>query len=845
MSLQHKLELLAPAGGQEALRAAVQNGANAVYLGGKLFNARQNAHNFSREELAQVVRYAHLNGVRVYVTVNTLLDNSEIPEMIEYLYSLTEQHIDALIVQDLGVAQLVRSLLPEMELHASTQMTIHNSAGVRFLEKMGFSRVVLAREVSLENIRLIKGVSKLPLEAFVHGALCVCYSGQCLMSSMIGGRSGNRGRCAQPCRMDYTLVNQKGDEIKEGYLLSPRDLKMIENLPLLAEAGITAFKVEGRMKRPEYVATVVRHYRNALDDVYGNPLKYQGGKQAHKELVQIFNRDFTTGYYLMKPGPHLMGYQRPNNRGMKLGRVTAFDPKSREVTVSLDEPVRIGDGYEIWVTRGGRIAGEIKSLRQEKRTVERAERGEVTFPLSEGTAHIGDRVFKTMDLDLMKKAQDTFLSPAGQRKKPLDFTIRYQEGEPLTLSVRDEEGHVATVTGRYRAEKAQKHPASREILQKQLGRLGNTIFYLRDLSIEGEAGLLVPLSELNNLRREAVEKIEKLLLDKFALPLPAKELYYRRADDLLRQIPKMQNAAPNRILSVLVGDLLSLRAALEAGGKTIYFGGDRLRRKSGIRPLLFRQAVEECHKFGARAVLLGPRLYHEEQAAEVSEYFWQGAEAGVDGFLLGNIGTIQLAQELHLAGLRGDYTLNIFNDLTIKTLLDAGLEQLTLSPELTLEQIGRLHFLGEASLECLVHGSLPLMITEQCTIGNVLGKGHLANGCLQPCKKEAYGLKDRMNMIFPLECDENCRMLVFNPKTLCLADRLTGLLKTGVRTLRIEARKEEPYWVKKVVQVYRQELDRYQELGPEKYKVRDGSKELLSQLSPAGFTAGHYFRGVE
>ena len=260
----------------------------------------------------------------------------------------------------------------------------------------------------------------------MHGALCVCYSGQCLMSSMIGGRSGNRGRCAQPCRLAYTLVDAQGKEVKaEGaHLLSPRDLKMVENLPLLAAAKVSSLKVEGRMKRPEYVAVVIRNYREALDRFYADEETYLAAPEtfsvsvdAEKELAQIFNREFTTGYFLEKPGPHLMSYQRPNNRGVMIGRVTRFDPRTGRVTVRLEEPLAVGDGYVIWVTKGGRIAGEIKSLRKGKATVSRAEGGEeVSFSIQGGRPQAGDRVFKTLDAALMEKATSTYASVRNEKK---------------------------------------------------------------------------------------------------------------------------------------------------------------------------------------------------------------------------------------------------------------------------------------------------------------------------------------------------------------------------------------------------------------------------------------------
>ncbi len=845
MVQKERIELLAPVGGSEALRAAVENGADAVYLGGKMFSARQSAQNFGLEELREAVKYAHLRGVKVYVAVNTLVDNSEFPELIDYLFDLYTIHVDAVIVQDLGVASLIRAVLPEMELHASTQMTVHNAAGVRYLEELGIHRVVLAREVSLENIELIGKAARLPLEVFVHGALCVSYSGQCLMSSMIGGRSGNRGRCAQPCRLKYTLLNAKGEEIKTAgeHLLSPKDLNMIEHLPFLLKAGVVSLKVEGRMKRPEYVATVIRNYREALDSFYREAENYQVNKQSLKELTQIFNRDFTTGYYLEKPGFHLMSYQRPNNRGLRLGRVTGYNAKTQEVTVSLEEPLRVGDGYEIWITRGGRIAGEIRTLKQNNMPVTQAEKGEVTFPIQSGVPRTGDRVFKTADYALLQKAQESFQSSPGFRKIPLDVFIEIKMGRNVVLKARDNDGHSTEVQGDYVVEKAQKHATSREDVFKQLARLGNTVFTLRNLEVKLDEGVMVPLSELNNLRREAVANLEERRLVGFQKLEITREVYQERVRAFRENLPIPRPVRVKPKLSVLVGDMPSLKAALKAGADIIYLGGEVLRRKKGIGFDSFRDAVRECREQGAEAVILLPRIYHEKDLDTIKKIFARGQEAGADAFLVGNIGTLQLARELEITSILGDYTLNIFNDYTIKTLIEAGVEQVTLSPELSLKQIEKLHFLGLINLELIVHGSLPLMLTEHCLIGNVLGKGHQERGCPYPCKKEAYGLKDRMNMVFPIESDEFCRMLVYNPKVHNLLEHLSSLMDLGINILRIEGRREEDYWVKKVVQIYREEIERCWEAGP-RYRPADRNLAELQRLSPGGFTKGHFYRGV-
>ena len=376
------VELLAPAGSMEALIAAVESGANAVYLAGNAFGARAYANNFDEAALKQAINFAHLRGVLINVTVNTIVDDEEIPALKKYLKFLAAAGADAVLVQDLGVAKIAQETVPLLPMHASTQMTVHNLAGVLALAKLGFTRVVLSRELSLKESRYICQNSPVEIEVFMHGALCVCYSGQCLMSSMIGGRSGNRGRCAQPCRLPYTLATAANDDVLAGkagqYLLSPRDLNTIDVLPELIAAGVASLKIEGRKKRPEYVATVVSTYRQAIDTYYTDN-GYQVTVEERNNLAQIFNRDFTTAYLCNRPGKTMMSDRRPNNRGLLIGRVQAYDWDKRLVTVKLSGSLSIGDQVDFWVKVGGRVTATIQTMTDAKvnNNIEKAAAGAV------------------------------------------------------------------------------------------------------------------------------------------------------------------------------------------------------------------------------------------------------------------------------------------------------------------------------------------------------------------------------------------------------------------------------------------------------------------------------------
>ena len=361
------IELLAPAGSRVALVAAVESGADAVYLAGNMFGARAYADNFDEEGMREAIRFAHLRGVHVHVTVNTIMDSRELPELKKYLRFLYEAGADAVLVQDLGAARIVRETVPELPMHASTQMTVHNLDGVRALEALGFSRVVLSREVTLEAVRHICAHAKAEIEVFVHGARCGCYSGQCLMSSMIGGRSGNRGRCAQPCRLPYTQVDEKdhdllGDSAGK-YLLSPRDMNTINLLPELLAAGVTSLKIEGRMKRPEYVAVAVGCYRRAVDSFLSGDFAVP--EEDSRALAQIFNRDFTTAYLEKKQGRNMMSDKRPKNRGLMLGRVQEYHPLTEDsglAVLRLSDGISAGDQAEFWVKVGGRVTATVQDM---------------------------------------------------------------------------------------------------------------------------------------------------------------------------------------------------------------------------------------------------------------------------------------------------------------------------------------------------------------------------------------------------------------------------------------------------------------------------------------------------
>ncbi|ACV63202.1 peptidase U32 [Desulfofarcimen acetoxidans DSM 771] len=844
----HKTELLAPAGDWESFVAAVENGADAVYLGGKLFSARSSAANFDNQALSRAVEYAHVRGVKVYVTVNTLLADQEITEAMEFLYFLYTAGADAVIIQDLGLSELARLVLPELPLHASTQMTVHNLPAVELLLEAGFERVVLAREMSLSSIDNIKKRTGADLEIFIHGALCICYSGQCLMSSIIGGRSGNRGRCAQPCRMRYELVDEAGrpmlDQAKTGdYLLSPRDLNLSEHIPQLIRAGILSFKVEGRMKRPEYVATVIRIYRGLIDRADGQ--EYHVSEEETRKLTQIFNRDFSAGYFFGHPGHDLMSYKRPNNRGVKLGRVKQYDRGEKVATLILDEPLRVGDGVEIWVTDGGRLGIEIDTLLMAGKKVERAPAGsqvQIFLPRKVG---IGDRVFKTHDADLIEKARATFTSQRERTKIALQFFVRAREGEPLYLQAVEPSGQSAEAATGTVGQKAENRPLDREFLLKQLGRLGNSPFGLAGLSCDIDGSIIYPVKEINEARRQVLEELKQNRIKAGSkIPVP-ENVYQERLEGALLGTGAEHRRSDVHIsepgISVTVTDLASLQEAVRSGARLVYFGGESFRSKKNLSIDDIYHGLDYCRANNVLFVLSSPRILQDEELSRFAKLLKQTSEWPLDGIQVGNLGLLKYVRENTGKPVYTDFSFNIFNHQAVHFLLKQGVRHITLSPELTM---GQLHYLKTAvdfDAEILVHGALPLMVSRYCVLGSLLGGKSTQTNCSGPCSGKRCGLRDRMAITFPVEVDYYCNMHIFNSRDHCLLEDLSQISSMNISLLRIEARREDAKYVKKVVSTYREALN-----SVTKGKLRDftAAKEALAALVPGGLTKGHYYRGV-
>lgn len=825
------IELLAPAGSMEALKAAVESGADAVYLSGKMFGARAYANNFDENGLKEAIEFAHLRNVKIHVTVNTLVDNAEVAELAEYLRYLYEAGADAVLVQDLGVARIARAVVPDLPLHASTQMTVNNLAGVLALQELGFTRVVLAREVTLKDIRHICRNCNVEIEVFAHGALCVCYSGQCLMSSMIGGRSGNRGRCAQPCRLPYTLVDKNGQNVLTDagqYLLSPRDMNTIELIPDLIEAGVVSLKLEGRMKKPEYVAVVVNSYRQKIDAYYQ---RTDLTENVQKNLSQIFNRDFTTAYLEKKQGKFMMSDKRPNNRGRLIGRVMRYDDKARLAVIKLTENIAVGDTIDFWVKVGGRVSTNISKIFIKNKDVTEAAGGmEVAIPV-QGRVHPHDRVFKVFDVRLMQKARTFFTSGAPVRRIGIDIKAIAKLGEPFYLEAVDENGYSAQVQSDFIVEKALKRAMDRQAVEKQMNRLGTTIYELRRLDCIIDDNVIVPMSVMNDARRILVEKLMTLRLKAYERPQSVvRDNAVWQKDFILNneEIKKPE-------LVVAADTLEKVRSAADSGADIVLFGGDSYQHEY-ISPDMYRQAVQICQERRCKIAFGTPRIMRDNEQTAFTKWLEHIQDLPIEAIYAHSLAQMYLIRKAGNIPIWADYSFNTYNDATINFLADYNIQGATVSPELNFKQIKTLANASPLPLECLVHGNMELMVSEYCVLGSFMG--NLDKGsCTKPCEKNKYWLCDRKNEKFPIVTDQFCHMHLLNGKELNMLAHLPEFAVSKIERVRIDGRYMANKELAKFTKLYKEVLiegKNHVALMPEniaKYETN--------------ITRGHYFRGVE
>ena len=807
------MELLAPAGTMENFMAALESGADAIYLGGKVFNARAHAANFGIDELREAVRLAHILDVSVYVTVNILIGDTELKDLEQYIKDLDSIGVDAIIVQDLAVAEIAKRVAPNIHLHGSTQMTAATLDAVRFYESLGFTRVVLARELSLKEIQHICKHCKAEIEVFVHGALCVCYSGQCLMSSFIGGRSGNRGACAQPCRLPYELLDSKGESVlpkHEAYLLSPKDLNYSEHINELVAAGVTSFKVEGRMKKVSYVRQVIGTYREILDEASIH-------ENQRKALASGFNRGFSTAYLEDTVGRQMMTVVAPNHQGKPIGESYT---KKGEVYLSLTEPIEQGSLVKILQSNGS-----------------------VTYyTVDDEWTCVSDTLYKGRPAEGLAVGQLYLAStPKNTKSRGLqEFTRKYDMSVYLSVGSNGEtndteltaildSGLSVTVTNEYVPAIANKVPTSLEKVTEQLGRLGNTLFRLSYVDIP-DGPYMWPASVLNALRRDAVTALETALITHHVESWQALQVTGDVDYDFKAQHELSYDTCP--MISARVDEIEGVKAAISGGAQKIVFGGDRLSR-TPYALSIYDEVARLCAQSDVICTFATPRVVKDDEVESYKHTLEAIVQAHPDSISIHVPQALLWLRELGYTGaIEADTGLNIFNTPTLHFWEQLHISCVNPSQELTLKQITELAKHSHVPIETMIHGYTEMMISEYCAIASFVGTGSKVN-CPMPCVKESYSLKDRKGEIFPIRTDPYCRMHIMNSHEMDMRAYVPMLLQKGISILRVDGRHMKPSYVKDIVSQY---------VGIATGTMEAPPKKIDSQGE--SITRGHYFRGI-
>ncbi|WP_455520794.1 DUF3656 domain-containing U32 family peptidase [Parvimonas micra] len=772
-------ELLSPAGSMESLKAGIQNGADAIYLGGSSFGARASATNFDNDELVEAVKYAKLRNVNIFVTVNTSIKETEIEELISYTDFLYKIGVDAIILSDIGVAEVLRKRYPNMEFHASTQISAHSLNDILELKKVGFNRVVLARELSIEEIKEICDNVDIDIEVFIHGAICISYSGQCLMSSMLGDRSGNRGHCAQPCRQSYKLINKttgKIIDVNGNYLLSPKDLCSIENIEKILDTGVKSLKIEGRMKRPEYVAVVTSRYRKTIDNYINN--KITDDKKALKEdLEAIFNRKFTSGYLMGKNGSDIINLDMPNNVGVKVGEVLSFNSKKNKLKIKLSGKLSKGDGINLG---GGSIGRIIKNGESFDFGVA-GEIIEIDF-LKDIKPKIP--VYKTSDKLLVDNANKSFREGIENKKINLKCEIFIKVGQKAKFILENIEVYSDEIV-----EKAKNKGVEIDKIIEKLSKTGGTPYKFVFDNIFVDKDVFVPVSVLNNLRRKAIEKYEEYKLDFSAKRIicPYQNFSYQNAKEVfngkitlkVRKNTQLEKIIENPNISEFI--------------KEIYTED-------------FTLLEEYYNKFktmGINIIYSAPGVIRNEEYSILEKYLSkinneifnkvQISTWGSKNFFKSKFGTKKFNIDTYF-NIYNSYSLRFFEKY-----FDA--EDITISQEINKFEIKSLLNKSKeknANVDMIIYGHTRAMLTEYCAMGVLTKDCHKDRRCAE-CARSDYILKDMENREFRLFQDIFCRTEIRNHITLDLRENINEIFELGVDRVRLDFTYEDSDMVYRIL----------------------------------------------
>lgn len=814
------VELLAPAGNMECLHAAVKAGADAVYLGAGHFNARRGADNFSLENLAEACDYAHLRGVKIYLTLNTVVLPSELPDALELARQAYRCGVDAFIVQDIGISIELSRIMPGVEVHVSTQMNIHDEDGLRAAAALGATRVTLARELSLAEIARLHELAEelgIELESFAHGALCVCYSGQCFMSSLVGGRSANRGRCAQACRLPYELHNRalrKTLDAPGEHLLSPKDLCTASLIPELLHAGVASLKIEGRMKSPEYVQAVVGVYRAVIDRVEAaidrdgidsvvasDAPELRASEEEMNVLSEAFSRGFTTAYLKGKRGNEIMSYGRPNNRGVFVGRVA----KVREGLVFIDPEteLHVGDLIEFWTNRGHFVhtIGEFKTDRA----------GRVFFPVERAVGK-GDRVFRVRNAEAAFVDDDKLPSVAVCARAELRI------GQPALLTFTVAAGDASVTVEGPEVEAARTKAITEEEVREHIDRMGTTPFYLSSLEIDLDEGVGMGFSMLHKLRARAAEELQETILAH----------YHARK---LERTPSRAFAPVVRKgwckVAALATNPACARAAKRAGADLIYVPAANYRRGEAVIAGQLSDTAEQAG-YPKQCIPVLPtvsQMFDEEKRNGFD--IWKRVKADKP-VMVENLGQLLHATEMGAAPEVGPH-IPVTNKLDLQAMADLGAQRVWLSPELSLVQIEELGDMAPMPLGLTIMGQTELMVTEHCLL---MSQGPCNQKCTECARRKSpHYLKDRKGYEMPVITDCTGRSHLYNAVQMDVAHLMPEIIGAGVSTVLVDTTlmnvKETTEKVARAVRA-------------RDIAQKDGNKVAKAE----GATSGHLFRGV-
>lgn len=804
--MKDRVEILAPAGSMECLKAAITAGADAVYTGGALFGARAYAHNLTEEELLEAIDYVHLHGRRLYLTVNTLIKDREMEkQMYDYLLPYYRQGLDAVIVQDIGLFRFIRKHFPDLPIHASTQMTLTGVDGAKFLEKEGAQRIVTSRELSMAEVKKIADETELEIESFVHGALCYCYSGQCLFSSFIGGRSGNRGQCAQPCRLLYRTPEAKRPQ----YLLSLKDICTLELIPEMIESGIYSFKIEGRMKKPEYAAAVAFQYRKYADlylkyyeecPAEEDPAayamkKYRVREEDRQMLLDLYNRGgFHTGYYHTQNGREMISLNRPNHAGVPAVKVLA--KKGRNVTAKALTDLYPQDIIELPMRKGREKADNYTCKDAVRKGMN------VQIPVFADTPFKRDEIWmRTRNSTLIDTLREEFVN--GKIKERIYGTFRLYPQEKATLTVKCRDAEI-TVAGE-KAQEALSQPMSRERIEKQLRKTGNTEFEFSFLKAEIGEKVFLPMQSLNELRREALETLEKVICEK-----------YRRSGEV--KDPEEDKTELSMEEEVLSGWTASVRTAEQMEVILEEEAIGRIYVDCTMFPRIWEKDsyvewITKVHAAGKEIYLVMPYIFRERTRKQYEAAYNRIFEAGWDGILIANYESFAFLKEHGYTGrIMTDYNLYEFNQESRKFWKEKGVFEFTAPVELTERELQDLRVKDG---EVIVYGYLPMMISAGCI-------QKTTRGCLKKSGQTTITDRYRNPFVVKNECDY-CYNILYNYVPLYLGDRMEEVYQIGPGRIRLMFTTERQQEVRQILSAYFE------------------GKEL-----PEGtYTRGHWKRGIK